>query len=86
MASLIHGWPDIIRRRAVVEGSQDTKLAYHQSDFVPSRQNQALATHNTQDDTMKKLLVALLPVVSRVLKARQAKKQGTVPAASGRLR
>ena len=35
---------------------------------------------------MKKLLVALLPVVSRVLKAWQAKKQGTVPAASGRLR
>ena len=49
--------------------------------------NQLLATHNIQEDTMKKLLIALLPtIVSRVLKARQAKKQGGVPAAKKRRR
>ncbi|HSN37769.1 MAG TPA: hypothetical protein VLT34_15585 [Arthrobacter sp.] len=48
--------------------------------------DQVLATHNIQDETMKKLLIALLPaIVSRVLKARQAKTQG-VPAAKKRRR
>ena len=49
--------------------------------------NHVLAIHNIQEDTMKKLLIALLPtIVSRVLKARQAKKQGGVPAAKKRRR